>query len=124
MKVVSRICRLSDLNFGVPDHCIIKALIYLFALIPHLTFGQCDPAGNGTLSAEVQNNSVILRNDTIHCNCGALYTMGISWLSDDSLIWMQTDTGEVAFCYCHFDLSVTSIPSLRETILQRFIIPT
>ncbi|MBK6344559.1 MAG: T9SS type A sorting domain-containing protein [Bacteroidales bacterium] len=85
----------------------MKALIYLLALIPHLIFGQCDPAGNGTLSGEVQNNSVILRNDTIYRNCGALYNTEFSWLSNDSLIWMQTDIGDAAFCQCHFDLSAT-----------------
>ncbi|MFH1120739.1 MAG: T9SS type A sorting domain-containing protein [Bacteroidota bacterium] len=85
----------------------MKAVVCFFALFPYLTFGQCDPAGNGSLSAEVQNNSVILRNDTVTRNCGALYTMGITWLSNDTLIWLQTDIGDAAYCFCNFNLSVT-----------------
>jgi hypothetical protein len=85
----------------------MKLIIYFLAIIPYLAFGQCDPAGNGTLSAYVQDHSVVLTNDTVYRNCGASYTMGISWLSSDTMIWIQTDTGGVAYCQCNYNLSLT-----------------
>ncbi|MHC1776834.1 MAG: T9SS type A sorting domain-containing protein [Lentimicrobium sp.] len=85
----------------------MKAMISFLILLPYIAVSQCDPSGMGLLSAEVHGDSLILKNDTASRNCGALYTMGISMLSTDTLIWLQTDIGDVAYCYCNFDLSVT-----------------
>lgn len=85
----------------------MKAIVLLWILLPYIAVSQCDPSGNGFLSAEVHGDSLILKNDTVNRNCGSFYTMGISRLSNDTLIWMQTDIGDVAYCYCTFDLSVT-----------------
>lgn len=85
----------------------MKSIVFILVLFPGLVAGQCDPEGNGVLSAMVQDHSVTLRNDTVNRNCGASYTMGISLPGSDTLIWMQNDTGGVAYCYCNFNLSVT-----------------
>jgi hypothetical protein len=85
----------------------MKAIVLLLVFIPYIAVSQCDPSGAGLLSAEVHGDSLIVKNDTVRRNCGAFYTMGISWLSKDTLVWMQTDIGDVAYCHCNFDLSVT-----------------
>lgn len=85
----------------------MKAIIFLLILVPCLALAQCDEAGQGLLSAEVYGDTLILKNDTVNRNCGAFYTMGIINPGNDTLIWMQTDIGDIAFCYCNFDLSVT-----------------
>ncbi|NTW26239.1 MAG: T9SS type A sorting domain-containing protein [Lentimicrobium sp.] len=86
---------------------MMKAIVFLLTMIPYLTMAQCDPAGMGLLSAEVHGDTVVLKNDTAYRNCGALYTMGVTNTGNDTLTWLQTDTGDVAYCYCNFDLSVT-----------------
>jgi hypothetical protein len=90
----------------------MKAIIFLLVLLPVLAIGQCNSTTFGILKAEVHGDTVILQNDTAYRNCGAIYSMGISSLNNDTLIWMQTDIGSVAYCYCYFNLSVT-IDSLK-----------
>ncbi|MBK6967346.1 MAG: T9SS type A sorting domain-containing protein [Bacteroidales bacterium] len=85
----------------------MKSIILFLLLIPYIAASQCNPSGNGLLSADVSGDTLILRNDTVTRNCAACYSMGISRLSSDTLIWMQTDIGDVAYCHCNFDLSVT-----------------
>lgn len=85
----------------------MKTIILLLILVPYFAVSQCNPSGNGLLSADVSDDLLILRNDTVTRNCAAFYSMGISKLSSDTLIWMQTDIGDVAYCHCNFDLSVT-----------------
>jgi hypothetical protein len=85
----------------------MKAIVILLMLVPCLALAQCDEASLGLLSAEVHGDTVILKNDTVYRNCGALYTMEVTNPGNDTLIWMQTDTGDVAYCYCNFDLSVS-----------------
>ncbi len=97
-----RICLLA---FSIP--CTMKSIILFLLLIPYIAASQCNPSGNGLLSADVSDELLILRNDTVTRNCAAFYSMGITRLSSDTLIWMQTDIGDVAYCHCNFDLSVT-----------------
>jgi hypothetical protein len=85
----------------------MKTIVLLLILLPYFAVSQCNPSGNGLLSAEVHGDSLILRNDAVTRNCAAFYSMSISRLSNDTLIWIQTDIGDVAYCHCNFDLSVT-----------------
>lgn len=85
----------------------MKAIVFLLILLPFLAIGQCNSTGSGVLSAEVYGDAVLLKNDTVERNCGALYTMEISSPASDTLIWLQHDTGDVAYCYCNFNLSIT-----------------
>lgn len=85
----------------------LKTFILILFLVPYFAVSQCNPSGIGSLSADVSGDTLILRNDTVNRNCAAFYSMGISKLSNNTLIWMQTDIGDVAYCHCNFDLSVT-----------------
>jgi hypothetical protein len=85
----------------------MKTCIFLLILLPYIAVSQCNPSGNGSLSADVNGDSLILRNNTVTRNCAAFYSMSIIRPSNDTLIWLQTDIGDVAYCHCNFDLSVT-----------------
>jgi len=85
----------------------MKTLVCIWLVFPFAVFGQCPPAGNGTLKAEVTGNAVILMNDTAQRNCASWYEMQISQATGDTLIWMQNEQGGGAYCLCHFNLSVT-----------------
>lgn len=61
------------------------------------------------ISAYVNGDTVTLSETGAYRNCGAIYTMEID-LVDHHIDWYQVDTGEAAFCYCTFDLSVTYAP--------------
>jgi hypothetical protein len=87
---------------------IMKTIVFIFLAVPFTVFGQCNPLGNGILKAEVDGNSVVLRNDTIYRNCACDYLMQISQLEGDTLAWIQLEqSGAFANCYCHFNLSIT-----------------
>ncbi len=85
----------------------MKAVVFFMTFIPCIAFGQCIwwyyP---GTLSAQVIGDTVILREDTARRNCGAIYQMEISTVSD-TIIWFQRDIGGAFSCDCLFNLSVT-----------------
>ncbi|TSA29974.1 MAG: T9SS C-terminal target domain-containing protein [Bacteroidetes bacterium] len=85
----------------------MKTLFGMLIMFPLLAAGQCDPASLGTLGAEVSGDMVTLFNDTAFRNCGALYSMEITRISDDTLKWFQRDLGSAAYCLCYFNLSVT-----------------
>jgi hypothetical protein len=61
------------------------------------------------ISAEVEGDIVTLWEEQANRNCGALYLMEIDQ-NQEHLVWYQVDTGDAAFCYCNFDLSVTYGP--------------
>lgn len=93
----------------------MKTLFLLFAsLLPFLSIGQyaqCWDWQKGTLAVEVHSDTVVFKNDNASRNCFARYKMEISQ-SNDTITWMQSDTGLTAGCWCGFNLSVT-IDSLR-----------
>ncbi|MBP6979157.1 MAG: hypothetical protein PHD61_06755 [Bacteroidales bacterium] len=63
-------------------------------------------AQNGTIYAEVKEDTVTLWQTGAERNCAALYEMIVS-LDDFHLRWLERDTGDMVFCMCSFDLSVT-----------------
>ncbi len=63
-------------------------------------------AQNGTIYAEVKEDTVTLWQTGAERNCAALYEMIVS-LDDFRLQWLQRDTGGLVNCMCTFDLSVT-----------------
>jgi len=85
----------------------MRSIFLLLAFCPFFGFGQCDPSSLGTLRAEVYGDMVTLFNDTASRNCGAVYSMEITSIGDDTLKWLQRDLGSVAYCICNFNLSVT-----------------
>ena len=88
----------------------MKTLFFLcISLVPILSFGQwiqCYDWQRGTLSAEVHGDTVIFKNDNANRNCYARYVMEVT-RSNDTLIWMEHDTGDLAGCVCNFNMSVT-----------------
>jgi hypothetical protein len=86
-----------------------EIFIYMvvFALLPISTIGQCTLSNEGILSTEVFGNAVIIKNDSVCRNCGSMYTMDISGLNNDTIIWLQNDTGATAYCDCNFNYSIT-----------------
>jgi len=83
------------------------AIILLFFLLPIFTFGQCTLTHIGILSAEVNGDTVLLKNDSVCRNCGSMYSMELSSISNDTLVWIQNDTGATAYCDCDFNYSIT-----------------
>jgi hypothetical protein len=86
----------------------MKTILISLLLLPFVSFGQwqCGDVLKGILRADVHGDTVVLRNDTAYRNCWALYKMEVSQ-SNDTIIWLQSDTGSVAGCLCYFNLSVT-----------------
>jgi hypothetical protein len=89
--------------------------IILFALLPMASMCQCTLTHEGILSAEVTGSSVLIKNDSVCRNCGSLYSMNVSTKGNDTIIWMQNDTGAIAYCDCNFNYSIT-IDSLHPGI--------
>jgi hypothetical protein len=86
----------------------MKSFIIIFiVLLPFLAIGQCYTGNSDFLKAEVRGDTVVLMDDTACRNCGSYYVMEISRLNDDTLIWMQRDIGDPAYCLCNFNLTVT-----------------
>ena len=86
----------------------MKTIVLILLALPFAVFGQCNPLGIGILKAEVDGNSVVLRNDTIYRNCACNYLMEITQLEGDTLAWIQLEqSGAFNNCNCHFNLSVT-----------------
>ena len=84
----------------------MKTLVFIFLVIPFAVCGQWDPYG--ILSAEVNGNSVTLKNDSVQRNCASYYAMEVIQLEGDTLAWYEVDlVGWIAYCMCNFDLSVT-----------------
>ena len=98
----------------------MKKLLISMVLLPLISFSQwnCEDISLGTLQAEVQGDTVVLKNNTAYRNCLSYFSMEVSQ-SNDTIIWLQTDIGEVAGCYCYFDLSVT-IDSLRADFIDYY----
>ena len=91
----------------------MRTLIFILAAaMPTILFGQCHPEWYGTLKAQVQDHSVILRNDTTSRECNSLCNMEIRRISDDTLVWMQIEVQAGANCLCNFNLSAT-VDSLK-----------
>lgn len=90
----------------------MKTILIAFLIMPIVALGQCDWYFKGFLKSEVYGDSVILRNDSVSRNCGAMYTMQV-YPVNDTLHWMQYDIGFAAMCICNFNLSVTleSLPA-------------
>ncbi len=59
--------------------------------------------------AVVNGNEVTLWQTAAQRNCCALYQMEVDQ-DDFTITWLQKDTGDVCYCICHFDLSVTFGP--------------
>ena len=81
--------------------CFLFAAFYFFAFNG---FSQTP-----VITAEVDGYNVILAETGAYRNCGAFYVMEIN-LAEYQLDWYQVDTGDVALCYCTFDLAVTYGP--------------
>jgi hypothetical protein len=80
-----------------------------FILLPLMTFCSIVFSQNETIYAEVNGNTATIWQTGTERNCGALYEMLIT-LDDFHLQWLQRDTGDLVFCMCNFDLSVTVGP--------------
>jgi hypothetical protein len=82
----------------------MKRVIYLLINMLSLTgFSQT------SIYAVVEGNLVTLWQTGAERNCGALYRMEL--VTQDHIVnWFQVDTGALAYCYCHFDLSMTFGP--------------
>lgn len=85
----------------------MKTFALFFILLPFWTIGQCALTHEGILSAVVTGSSVILENDSVCRNCGSMYSMELSSISNDTLMWLQNDTGATAYCDCNFNYSIT-----------------
>jgi hypothetical protein len=86
----------------------MKTLVFILFALPYIALGQCDPLGNGILKAEVDGNSVILKNDSIYRNCAVSYLMEITKIEGDTLVWFQLEQNmESLLCECYFNLSIT-----------------
>lgn len=96
----------------------MKATILLALMIPMISFGQLNPTSCGTLTlghlkAEVHGDTVILKNDTVMRTCDSKYEMLVTGSLNDTIKWMQHDTGSPnVYCVCNYNLSVT-IDSLK-----------
>jgi hypothetical protein len=82
----------------------MKTLVFIFLVLPFAVWAKWDPYG--ILSAEVNGNSVTLKNDSVQRNCASYYAMEVIQLEGDTLAWYEQDLGEVAYCMCNFNLSV------------------
>jgi len=69
---------------------------------------------NETIYAEVNDNTATIWQTGTERNCGSIYEMLIT-LDDFHLQWLQQDTGDLAYCMCNFDLSVTVGPLASGT---------
>lgn len=98
----------------------MKTIILLFFLLPVIAIGQCTLTNEGVLSTEVTGSSVILINDSVCRNCGSMYSMELSSISNDTLIWLQNDTGATAYCDCNFNFSIT-VDSLHPGIYTAIV---
>ena len=105
----------------------MRTIIYIiFFLFPVFSMGQfataypCIDGEEGILTAEVQSDSVVLHDDIVCRNCLAWYSMEITSLGNNQLIWLQHDVGETAACICNFNLSVT-IDSLQTGTYTTFV---
>lgn len=85
----------------------MRTIIILLSFLPVISFGQCFfTTPEGILSAEVNGDTVLLKNDSVCRTCGVNYIMKVYDLGNDTLIWTQVNIGNVAFCECNFNLSV------------------
>ena len=80
----------------------------LLCLLIGKSFCQ-SPFGNDTVFANVAGNIVTLWDMDAYRNCGSDYIMQITRDGQD-IKWVQTDVGGYAYCFCHFDYSVTFGP--------------
>ncbi len=78
--------------------------ILLLLLLPLFTFSQ-----NGYLYAEVDSNYVTFWHTGTERICGALYEMDII-VDANQIDWLQNNVGDMAYCICNYDLSVTIGP--------------
>lgn len=98
-------------------HTKMKTLLLLLCLLPGTLFGQCGSYYPGSLRSVVTGDQVTLYNDTALRNCGAMYQMKAG-IMNDTIVWLQSDTGWVYGCICNFDLSVTldSLPTGNHVV--------
>jgi hypothetical protein len=90
-----------------------KYILIILYFYPIFAIGEgCNQWTFGKLKAQVSGDSVILKDDTATRNCGVRYKMEVTFLSNDTLIWLQRDTGSYYACECNFNFSVT-IDSLK-----------
>jgi hypothetical protein len=85
----------------------MKKILLPLLLLPFLSNGQCSDWYYGMLSTQVMGDTVILKDDTAHRNCGAVYWMRVYQYSPDTITWIQQDIGESIACMCTFNLSAT-----------------
>lgn len=82
------------------------ALLVLFSLVilsPLFVRGQNGMHDLEEIHVRVNGDTVILSQDTVNRNCGAIFDMRVLLLSD-TLYWYQVDTGNVALCMCTYNL--------------------
>lgn len=80
----------------------MKRLFLLFGL---LMGGTTMFAQNGSISAIVNGNTVTIWHTNTERNCGSAYEM-LFTIEDKHLDIYEKDTGAIANCFCHFDLSI------------------
>ena len=76
----------------------------LLFFLPIFSYAQ-----NGILYAEVDSNYVTLWHTGTQRICGASYEMEI-FIDNSQIDWLQHNIGEMAYCVCNYDLSVTIGP--------------
>ncbi|MDZ7743496.1 MAG: hypothetical protein U5Q03_17595 [Bacteroidota bacterium] len=62
-----------------------------------------------SLYAEVDGNNVTLYDVGAERNCCAVYAMILTG-EDHHIKWLQQSEGDICYCLCYFDLSVTTGP--------------
>jgi len=88
----------------------VKAFLTLslISLLVCRSFSQ-PSFGNDTVFANVAGNIVTLWDMNAYRNCASDYIMQIN-RDGQEIKWIQTDIGDYAYCFCHYDYSVTFGP--------------
>ncbi len=75
---------------------------FIFILLFNFAFGQSD-----VLWTEVTGDTATIHHENTERNCGALFYFSISFIDSNIIQVAEVDTGDMAFCYCEFDLALT-----------------
>ncbi|MCD4773490.1 MAG: T9SS type A sorting domain-containing protein [Bacteroidales bacterium] len=79
-------------------------LFFTYIFLANILAAQTD-----NIYVEVDGNNATIWQTNAERNCCALYRMDVE-MENNEILWYQIDTGDVCWCICHFDLSVTIGP--------------
>jgi hypothetical protein len=91
-------------------YVLMKKILFLFFLLPVFGFGQTACEGftpEGFLKSKVHANGVTLIDDSVCRPCEVEYEMQLEFNSGNTITWIQSNIGNIAYCMCHYNLSVT-----------------